>query len=112
MKYFVNEDERKATGSTCFFEFQKGKYHDECWLPDSISIEDDIFDDLKLYEIIKTVVPDFDYYGLTEITRNNWDRIVRQAIAEGGKTEEAIMEANEWAVAVYSEYPVITLCGI
>lgn len=112
MKYFINEAERKASGSTCYLEFQKGKYHDECWLPDSISIADDLFDDLKLYEIIKAVVPVFDYYGLTEIARNNWDRIVKQAATIGGKTEEAISEANEWAIAAYSEYPVITICGI
>lgn len=112
MKYFITEDVRKATGSTCFFEFQKGKYHNKCWLPDSISIENDVFDELKLYEIIKTVIPDFDYYGLTEISRNSWDRIVKQAIAVGGKAEEAITEANEWAMATYSEYSVITICGI
>lgn len=112
MKYFVNEDERKASGSTCFFEFQKGKYHNKCWLPDSISIDMDIFDDLKLYELIKSIVPNFDYYGLTEINANEWEKILSTAHSIGGKTEKVIQEANEWATTAFSEFPVITICGI
>ena len=38
MKYFVDETERKASGSTCYLEWQKGYHHDECWLSDSTFI--------------------------------------------------------------------------
>lgn len=112
MKYFVNEAERKASGSTCYFEFQKGKYHDECWLPDSLSIHMDLFDELKLYDLISSVVPSFDYYGLTEIDCNDWSNIVKQAHLAGGSLEEAICEANQWALDCFSEAPIITICGI
>lgn len=112
MKYFVNEAERKASGSTCYFEFQKGKYHDKCWLPDSLSIHMDLFDELKLYDLISSVVPSFDYYGLTEIDRNDWSNIVKQAHLADGSLEEAVCEANQWALDCFSEVPVITICGI
>ncbi len=112
MKYFVNEAERKASGSTYYFEFQKGKFHNECWLPDSLSIHVDLFDELKLYDLISSVVPSFDYYGLTEIDRNGWKGIVKQACVIGGKTAQAIKEANEWALKTFSEASIITICGV
>lgn len=112
MKYFVNEDVRKASGSSCYFEFQKGRHPNECWLPDSISIDMDIFDELKLYELIKAVVPAFDYYGITEIGHNDWNNIVKQGCVMSGKAEEAIREADEWATKAFSEVSVITIWGI
>ena len=112
MKYFVNETERKASGSTCYFEFQKGKYHDECWLPDSLSIHMDLFDELKLFDLISSVIPSFDYFGLTEIDCNDWKEIVNRASVIGGKTAQAIKEANDWALMAFSETSIITICGI
>ncbi len=112
MKYFVNEAERKASGSSCYFEFQKGKYHDKCWLSDSLSIHMELFDELKLYDLISSVIPSFDYYGLTEIDWDDWNKIVKQSHLAGRKAEEAICEANQWALACFSEVPIITICGI
>lgn len=70
MKYFLNEAERKASQSTCYFEFQKGYYHDQCWLQDSISISDELWDELRLTELISGVIRKFDYYGKMIIERS------------------------------------------
>ncbi len=36
MKYFLDEAQRKATGGTCYFEFQKGHFRNTLWLSDSL----------------------------------------------------------------------------
>lgn len=51
MKYFVTEKERKASGGTCYFEFQKGKMRNEYWLEDSVCMHADLFDELKLFRL-------------------------------------------------------------
>lgn len=112
MKYFIDEETRKASRSTCYFEFMIGKYRDKCWLPDSISISADLFDELKLYEVISSVIPSFDYYGLTEISIDDWNKIIDKAHFIGGKTQEVFNEANNWAKIVFDSYSVITICGL
>lgn len=52
MKYFVDEEKRKASHSTCYFEFQMGYYHDKCWLSDSISISDSLWDEYHLSDLL------------------------------------------------------------
>lgn len=112
MKYFIDEIARKASGSSCYFEFMIGEYHDECWLADSISISDEIFDELKLYELIGSTVPSFDYYGLTEVNLSQWQSIVCNARNIGGDVKDAILEADEWAQKAFSTSKVITICGL
>lgn len=112
MKYFVDEEKRKASHSTGYFEFQQGKYHNRCWLPDSISIHMDDFDDLHLYELIASVVPAFNYYGLTEITVQDWDNILHKARSAGGDAAAAMNEANQWVQTVFLKESVFTICGI
>ena len=48
MKYFINEEKRKASGGTCYFEFQKGKFKNKFWMKDSICLYADLFDELDL----------------------------------------------------------------
>ncbi len=112
MSYFIDEKKRKESQSSSYFEFQKGKYRDKCWLPDSISIHMDIFDDLHLYDLIRSVIPAFDYYGLTEITPGNWEKIIRKAHLIGGETEAAMIEADKWVKNAFSNEPIFTICGI
>ena len=112
MKYFIDEETRRASHSTCYFEFMVGKYQNKCWLPDSISISEGLFDKLKLHEVISSVVPSFDYYGLTEISRDDWNKILDKANWVGGKTQEAFEEANKWTKLAFSSDNVITICGI
>ncbi len=62
MKYCCTDNQR--TGS-CYFEFQKGKFADKYWLANSLYLSADIFDSLNLYQVFASVVPEFDYYGIT-----------------------------------------------
>ena len=52
MKYFINENQRKESHSTCYFEFQRGKYKNKCWKEDSLNLSQGIFIQLNLGKII------------------------------------------------------------
>ena len=91
MNYFLNEEERKASGSTCYFEFQKGKHRNKFWLEDSICIHADLFDELLLFRLFSESLGDFDYYDKKRRER------LAAAAAESSpapvkKPEAAVME--------------------
>ena len=52
MKYFITEAARGASGSTAYFEFQKGRYGGECWKKDSLCISAGRWDALSLTELL------------------------------------------------------------
>ena len=110
--YFVSEKERRASHSTCYLEFQRGKYQKKCWLSDSVNISDDNFKSLELYELFCSVVPEFSIYGLTEINQKQWNEIYEIAKDIGGKREEAIEELKPWVISCFQEESVFTVCGI
>lgn len=124
MKYFISEKQRKLTGGTCYFEFQKGqngsKYKQdlskedsfllnmEFWKEDSLLLHMDIVDDISLYKII----PDFNYYGITVIDREKWDVIQSKAKNENGIINEVIMEMKFWADDNFKRFDYFVICGI
>ena len=70
MKYFLDEAQRKATGGTCYFEFQKGKFRNKFWLKDSLCLHADTFDSLMLYELFSNSIEGFCYYASNEVKTN------------------------------------------
>lgn len=112
MKFFLNEEKRQASHSTCYFEFQKGRYKDKCWLPDSISISDTLWDKYNLSNLISSVIKDFDYYGITTVTKNQWDEIIKLSQESGEVCGEVIAEAIPWANECYEKYDVFTILGM
>lgn len=112
MKYFVNEAVRKASHSTCYFEFQKGYNHDKCWLQDSISISADLWDEFDLSTLIGGIIGDFDYFGITVVTKNQWDKIVENSRDAGSNWENIIAEAIPWVNDCFEEYDVFTIMGM
>ena len=112
MKYFVNEAERKASHSSCYFEFQKGQYHGACWLQDSISIRDALWDKFKLSELIGGVIGDFAYFGITIVTKKQWNQIVQNSRKAGSDWEDIITEAIPWANDCFEKHEVFTILGI
>ena len=73
-RYFVTNAERT---STAYHEFYMGKWDGQTfWRDDSIFLSDDLLEDNRaFFRAIKSVVPYFDPYGVTEISINAWDRI-------------------------------------
>ncbi|MCD7748336.1 MAG: hypothetical protein LUI61_08415 [Firmicutes bacterium] len=112
MKYFVDEVKRKETHSTCYFEFQRGYYHDKCWLEDSISIRDTLWDEYHLSDLISCVIDDFDYYGVTIVTKNQWGEITKISENSGLIWHEVIAEAAPWVTECFKKHDVFTILGI
>lgn len=112
MKYFITEEERKASGSTCYFEFLKGRYHDKCWLPNSISISDELWDEVGLSKLFSDVIEDFAYFGITVVNKHQWGEIVKNSKGSDPIIEDAIAELIPWVKDCFKEYVVFTILGI
>ena len=112
MKFFINEKQRKQTGGSCYFEFQKGQhnahYKDVFWKEDSLLLHMDLMDSLELFRII----PDFDYYGVTIIDKEKWEVIKSNAQSESGILNELITELKSWVDENFNEFSYFVICGI
>ena len=109
--YFVDENQRKASQSTSYFEFQKGHYT-TCWCENSINIRTWLWDEYEMSGLIRQVIKDFDYYGITEVTKKQWNRLVELSKATSAKAEPILMEAASWAEECFKENEVFTIIGM
>ena len=109
MKYFITDKEREGT---CYHEFYKGKWDGETfWKSDSISIDDD-FLDRDFCDTIREVVPNYDPYGVTEISDAQWKAIGEVITSRTKKTQEIYNEADRWLKDVFKKYTCFTILGI
>ena len=112
MKYFINESERKERHSTCFIEFQKGKYDTECWKEDSLNMPDDLFCEMGMTKILDSVLDDFDYYGVTEVSLDRWEKLKTVLAEKGGEYMELLAELEPWAEDNFKEYDAFNIWGM
>jgi len=115
MKYFLRETERKASKSTCYHEFFKGKWDKNAmvyWSEDSLNIHDDHVVALGLDRLILSIVENYNPYGETQIDADQWKRIYTEAEKMGGNLFEAIKEMNPWVEDNFKENKVFTILGI
>ena len=112
MPYFCTETQRHASGSTCYFEFQKGSYNNRCWLSDSLNLHDSIFESLGLHLLFIQAIPNFDYYGLTKVSKPQWEQLKQMAHNAGGEIEAAVMELNRWVITCFQEHSAFTIYGM
>lgn len=111
MRYFLDEVQRKATGGTCYFEFQKGKFRNNFWLKDSLCLHADFFDSLNLYELFSNSIEDFCYYAPTEVSKEQWDVLVAKS-KENEHWMDVIEELAPWAEESLTKHKCFTICGI
>lgn len=110
MKYFCTETERKGT---CYHEFQKGKWDGiTFWRNDSLLLHDDICWELKLGKLLGKVIPEYDTYGNTEVTKEVWAEICERAEAIGGEVQAAIREADVWVQENFETEEVFYILGL
>lgn len=115
MKYFLNEDERKASNSTCYHEFAKGEWDENIsmfWNNDSLNIHDDLLTEIGLDKLILSIVDDYDPLGQTIIDKEQWESICAKAEEIGGALLDAIYEVTPWAEANFQQYEVFTILGL
>ena len=112
MFFFITEEERKKSKSTCYFEFQKGKYHGKCWENGSVSIRDSLWDEYELSDLFEKAVPDFDYFGVTEISPEQWENILKICEKEKPKGACVIDDVREWVEECFKEFGCFAICGM
>ncbi len=111
MKYFLDERQRKASGSTCYFEFQKGKFRNKFWLKDSLYLHVDTFDSLNLCELFSNSIENFYYYAPTEVSKEQWEGVI--AKSKGNEHWMDVVEGlTPWAEECFIKHKCFTICGI
>lgn len=111
MRYFVDYEEWKSLGETCYFEFQKGKFKNKFWLKDSICIHMDVFEELELYHLFNSSLGTFDYYGPNDINKKQWQIIVNNA-KENQQWKLVVEELTPWIEECFSSYKYFSIVGI
>lgn len=110
MKYFCTEKERKGT---CYHEFQKGRWDGKTfWKEDSLLLDDDIHWQLGLGKLFKELLPHYDAYAETEVSRRQWDAIIQRARESGGELQIAIEEADTWIRKELGAEECFTILGM
>lgn len=109
MKYCCTETERNGS---CYQELKKGKFDDKFWSEDSLFLYDDYVNDLQLYELIIEVVPTYDRYGITEVNKEQWQKMCIVAEKISGETKAVIDEINIWARENFETESIFTILGV
>lgn len=112
MRYLITEEDRKRTGSSEFIEFQRGKYDGQCWHIDSVYIAEEMFYEMKLRRFFSSVLPQFDYYGLTQVNADEFDELKKAAPGFSNEAAECMQELADWIGEAGSEDVVFTICGM
>jgi len=112
MIYLMNSKQRKETRATLFFEFQKGSFRGKHWLDDSVYLYADIFDRLDMYPLFSTVLTDFQYYYVTEVSSAQYTDLKNRAMACGGEIAAIFAELDVWATECFKTETCFTICGI
>ena len=112
MRYLITEEDRKRTGSSEFIEFQRGKYDGQCWHIDSVYIAEETFYDLKLRRFFSSVLPQFDYYGLTQVNADEFKKLKKAAPGFSNEAAEYMQELAGWIGDGESSDVVFTICGM
>ncbi len=117
MRFFITEDERKKSGSTAFVEFQKGGYDGTCWHIDSVCMDEDLFSDLHLRRFFSAVLPQYDYYGITQVSVSSFEQLKTAAINFSSDVCECLNELESWIKERSEETEadsdiLFTICGM
>ncbi len=98
----------------CYFEFQKGNYFikEKHWLHDSLFIDGDIVDELNLGELFYKTIPNFNYYGPTKVTKEQWLAVKEMNEQLTLQVKDVINEIDEWVQNCFLTDNCFSICGI
>lgn len=114
-KYFVTNAEREKSldiGKTCYFEFQKGYFHDEFWADDSLMLHIDYVDGLGLHACFRDVLSEYDYDDITNVDKRSWKKILDYGMNAGGGLKECLLELESWVDECFKENDYFSIIGM
>ena len=97
---------------TFYHEFQFGNYPDIYWDDKSILLSDDVMEKSKIYELFERIIPNYDYYGNSLVTKEIWELIKIESRKESNVIQEIIDELSPWAERSISSHGCFTIKGI
>ena len=110
MKYFILNNQRDGSS---YHEFYKDKWDEKTfWKYDSILLHDDYLYDNGFVDAITEVVPNYDPFGETEISVDEWKEVGKLILSKDKKSQEIYYEANKWIEDVFEKYTCFTILGI
>lgn len=115
MTYFITNKQRlEMGGCTDFLEFFPGKRKENSsfWNKKSILINEDVFDEIGLGSYFDQYLEDFDFYGFTEVSEEQWNKLVKNSNMLSKEVQCSIQEIDQWAQIVFEESDVFTIIGI
>jgi len=112
MRFFITEEERKRIGSTSFVEFQRGKYDGACWHIDSLCMDEDIFYELKLRRFFSMLLPQFDYFGITQVSCEEFRKLKEASVNYSTDVAACVTELSEWLGPEVEDSVFFTICGM
>lgn len=110
MKYFISNGERHGT---VYHEFVQGEWDEEAmifWSDDSLYLYDTVM--FELHQLFKAANVEFDRFGETVITLDDWNALVKRANELGGEILELIEELRPWAEENFRNNEIFTILGI
>lgn len=110
MKYFINYEEQQSSGSTQFVELMQGKYDGECWHENSIYMRAELWEKLQLTRLFKSVISEFDYYGINAMSVEQWEAIKNTSCDDIQRA--AINEVASWVDECFSKHEYFTVLGL
>jgi len=109
-KLFVSLDN---TIGTAYWEFAPGNWDNKTyWCKDSIYIHDDILFHSDFFDIVLDVIPDCDPLGETKITKEQWERIYKEAVSGGGRSAEIVQSAEPWVTDILQKHHAFYILGV
>lgn len=95
------------------FEFMQGRLSDTHWLEDSIYLTEETIVKTKLVDFLTLTLTNFNYYGPTEVTEEDWNNIKHNVSASNSEiTKQLVFEIDEWAKKSFKSHSCFTICGI
>ena len=94
------------------FELMRGSFENLHWLEDSLYITEDVFQKLELDVLFRTCLDEFSYFGVTVVTRTDWDRIKNTANHSFPCCSKVLAKIDQWARVGFQTEECFTVCGI
>ena len=72
----------------------------------------DLFDQLNLFSVFNAALPNFDYYGETTVTADQYKVLKATALAQDGEIAKLFLELDVWVTECFKTERCFTIQGI
>lgn len=94
-------------------EIMKGRLDRTHWKEDSIYLAEEDLGKTELLAYLTATLKDFNYYGPTEVTEEDWNIIKRNVNESNSEiTKQLVHEIEEWAKECFNSHSIFTICGV